>query len=33
MNEMTERQAKYRIAWLPGDGIRVDVLDATGRSR
>jgi 3-isopropylmalate dehydrogenase len=29
MNEMTERQAKYRIAWLPGDGIGVDVLDAT----
>ena len=21
--------AKYRIAWLPGDGIGVDVLDAT----
>ena len=29
MNTMTERQAKYRIAWLPGDGIGVDVLDAT----
>ncbi len=29
MNEMTVRQAKYRIAWLPGDGIGVDVLDAT----
>src|SRR5512132_15644 len=29
MNETTERQAKYRIAWLPGDGIGVDVLDAT----
>src|SRR5512139_2641628 len=29
MNEMTQRQAKYRIAWLPGDGIGADVLDAT----
>jgi isocitrate/isopropylmalate dehydrogenase len=25
----TERKPKYRIAWLPGDGIGVDVLDAT----
>ncbi|HET7039829.1 MAG TPA: hypothetical protein VFH97_08065, partial [Gemmatimonadales bacterium] len=22
--------AKYRIAWLPGDGIGVEVLEATG---
>ncbi|MGE5378427.1 MAG: isocitrate/isopropylmalate dehydrogenase family protein [Bacteroidota bacterium] len=29
MNGMTERQSKYKIAWLPGDGIGVDVLDAT----
>jgi 3-isopropylmalate dehydrogenase len=29
MNGSTEKQAKYRIAWLPGDGIGVDVLDAT----
>src|SRR5512147_3281830 len=24
-----EQPSKYRIAWLPGDGIGVDVLDAT----
>ena len=29
MNGSTEQQSKYRIAWLPGDGIGVDVLDAT----
>jgi 3-isopropylmalate dehydrogenase len=29
MGESTEQQSKYRIAWLPGDGIGVDVLDAT----
>src|SRR5512134_2148989 len=29
MNGTTERQSKYKIAWLPGDGIGVDVLDAT----
>jgi 3-isopropylmalate dehydrogenase len=29
MNGNTEGQAKYKIAWLPGDGIGVDVLDAT----
>ncbi len=29
MNESTKQQSKYRIAWLPGDGIGVDVLDAT----
>ena len=29
MNESTKRGSKYRIAWLPGDGIGVDVLDAT----
>jgi isocitrate/isopropylmalate dehydrogenase len=25
----TERKPKYKIAWLPGDGVGVDVLDAT----
>lgn len=29
MNGMTKQQTKYKIAWLPGDGIGVDVLDAT----
>ena len=29
MNGVTEQQSKYKIAWLPGDGIGVDVLDAT----
>jgi 3-isopropylmalate dehydrogenase len=29
MNGISKRQSKYRIAWLPGDGIGVDVLDAT----
>ena len=29
MNGSTKEQRKYRIAWLPGDGIGVDVLDAT----
>jgi 3-isopropylmalate dehydrogenase len=29
MNGMTKQPSKYRIAWLPGDGIGVDVLDAT----
>ena len=29
VNEMTKKQTKYKIAWLPGDGIGVDVLDAT----
>lgn len=29
MNGITGRQSKYKIAWLPGDGIGVDVLDAT----
>jgi 3-isopropylmalate dehydrogenase len=29
MNRARERQSKYKIAWLPGDGIGVDVLDAT----
>ena len=29
MNGVTGRQSKYKIAWLPGDGIGVDVLDAT----
>ena len=29
MNESTKQGSKYRIAWLPGDGIGVDVLDAT----
>src|SRR5512147_139237 len=29
MNETGERQSKYKIAWLPGDGVGVDVLDAT----
>src|SRR5512134_2448957 len=29
MNGTTERQSKHKIAWLPGDGIGVDVLDAT----
>ena len=29
MGESTKQQSKYRIAWLPGDGIGVDVLDAT----
>ena len=29
MNGKVEQQRKYRIAWLPGDGIGVDVLDAT----
>ena len=29
MSGRTEQGAKYRIAWLPGDGIGVDVLDAT----
>jgi isocitrate/isopropylmalate dehydrogenase len=28
-NEMAKKQTKYKIAWLPGDGIGVDVLDAT----
>jgi 3-isopropylmalate dehydrogenase len=26
---MAKKQTKYKIAWLPGDGIGVDVLDAT----
>jgi isocitrate/isopropylmalate dehydrogenase len=29
MNGIRERQSKYKIAWLPGDGVGVDVLDAT----
>lgn len=29
MNEIAKQQSKYKIAWLPGDGIGVDVLDAT----
>ena len=29
MNEISREPSKYRIAWLPGDGIGVDVLDAT----
>jgi isocitrate/isopropylmalate dehydrogenase len=29
MSEIKKQQSKYRIAWLPGDGIGVDVLDAT----
>jgi 3-isopropylmalate dehydrogenase len=29
MNATVKQQAKYKIAWLPGDGIGVDVLDAT----
>jgi len=29
MPGVTKQQAKYKIAWLPGDGIGVDVLDAT----
>ena len=29
MNGITKQSTKYRIAWLPGDGIGVDVLDAT----
>jgi isocitrate/isopropylmalate dehydrogenase len=29
MYEIRERQPKYKIAWLPGDGVGVDVLDAT----
>src|SRR5512138_146612 len=29
MNGISKQQSKYRIAWLPGDGIGVDVLDAT----
>ncbi len=29
MNGMTKQPSKYRIAWLPGDGIGIDVLDAT----
>lgn len=28
-NEMAKKQTTYKIAWLPGDGIGVDVLDAT----
>ena len=27
--EQTKPPAKYRIAWLPGDGVGVDVLEAT----
>ncbi|MGE5465004.1 MAG: isocitrate/isopropylmalate dehydrogenase family protein [Syntrophothermus sp.] len=29
MSGRTDQQSKYKIAWLPGDGIGVDVLDAT----
>jgi len=29
MNGRPEQGSKYKIAWLPGDGIGVDVLDAT----
>jgi isocitrate/isopropylmalate dehydrogenase len=29
MMNQTELKPKYKIAWLPGDGIGVDVLDAT----
>jgi 3-isopropylmalate dehydrogenase len=29
MSDVTNQQSKYKIAWLPGDGIGVDVLDAT----
>jgi len=29
MNGTMKQQSKYKIAWLPGDGIGVDVLDAT----
>jgi 3-isopropylmalate dehydrogenase len=29
MNPTTQKSPKYKIAWLPGDGIGVDVLDAT----
>ena len=32
-DRMENRQTKYKIAWLPGDGIGVDVLDATGEPR
>jgi 3-isopropylmalate dehydrogenase len=28
-NGVASKQTKYKIAWLPGDGIGVDVLDAT----
>jgi len=28
LNKKIEKMAKYRIAWLPGDGVGVDVLDA-----
>ncbi len=29
MNGRPDQESKYKIAWLPGDGIGVDVLDAT----
>ncbi len=29
MQRTVKQQSKYKIAWLPGDGIGVDVLDAT----
>jgi len=29
MDQITKQNSKYKIAWLPGDGIGVDVLDAT----
>jgi isocitrate/isopropylmalate dehydrogenase len=29
MNSKINRSPKYKIAWLPGDGVGVDVLDAT----
>ena len=29
MNSNTQQNSKYKIAWLPGDGIGVDVLEAT----
>lgn len=29
MNQAAKQPSKYKIAWLPGDGIGVDVLDAT----
>ncbi len=29
MSETAKQKSKYKIAWLPGDGVGVDVLDAT----
>ena len=33
MTSETERKPKYKIAWLPGEGIGVDVLDRPDRAR